>query len=241
VRCQEEKKDRMSAACVGWAELAKANGEAVFAKERSFSSAPDQPSLRFAAGESSRQRQWKEVRKVPRSNYPSSLIPEASTRTGKEKSMKWMRFVWVLLICLFALTAFAQQPSQGTMDSVRDSLKAQKRAFVAVNMKLTDAEDPKFWPVYDSYQKDLDKIYERMAAMIVDYARNYDTLTDGKANQLLITNLALEGDLLKLGESYLAKFSAVLPQKKVARYYQLENKIQAVIRYDLADQIPLVK
>jgi hypothetical protein len=77
--------------------------------------------------------------------------------------------------------------------------------------------------------------------VIGDYARNYNTLTDGKANQLLITNLALEKDLLKLRESYLAKFSAVLPQKKVARYYQLENKIQAVIRYDLADQIPLVK
>jgi len=155
--------------------------------------------------------------------------------------MKWMRLVCTLIICSFALTAFAQQTSQGTMDSVRDSLKAQKRAFVAVNMQLTDAEDAKFWPVYDSYQKDLGKINEKIAAMIVDYARNYDTLTDGKANQLLITNLALEKDLLKLKESYLAKFSAVLPQKKVARYYQLENKIQAVIRFDLADQIPLAK
>ena len=155
--------------------------------------------------------------------------------------MKWMRLVCTLIICSFALTAFAQQTSQGTMDAVRDSLKAQKRAFVGVNMQLTDAEDAKFWPVYDSYQKDLGKINEKIAAMIVDYARNYDTLTDGKANQLLITNLALEKDLLKLKESYLAKFSAVLPQKKVARYYQLENKIQAVIRFDLADQIPLAK
>jgi len=155
--------------------------------------------------------------------------------------MKWMRLVCTLIICSFALTAFAQQTSQGTMDSVRDSLKAQKRAFVAVNMQLTDAEDAKFWPVYDSYQKDLGKINEKIAAMIVDYAKNYETLTDGKANQLLRTNLALDRDLLKLRESYLAKFSAVLPQKKVARYYQLENKIQAVIRFDLADRIPLAK
>ena len=155
--------------------------------------------------------------------------------------MKWMRLVCTLIICSFALTAFAQQPSKGTMDAVRDSLKAQKRAFVGVNMQLTDAEDAKFWPVYDSYQKDLGKINEKIAAMIVDYAKNYETLTDGKANQLLRTNLALDRDLLKLRESYLAKFSAVLPQKKVARYYQLENKIQAVIRFDLADQIPLAK
>jgi len=155
--------------------------------------------------------------------------------------MKWMRWVCTLIICSFAWTAFAQQPSQGTMDAVRESLKAQKRAIIGVNMQLTEAEDAKFWPVYDSYQKDLGKINEKIAAMIVDYARNYNTLTDGKANQLLVTNLALERDLLKLRESYLAKFSAVLPQKKVARYYQIENKIQAVIRYDLAEKIPLAK
>jgi hypothetical protein len=155
--------------------------------------------------------------------------------------MKWMRLVWVLIICSFALTAFAQQASKGTMDALRDSLKAQKRAIIAVNMQLTDAEDAKFWPVYDRYQKDLGKINEKIAAMIVDYARNYETLTDAKANQLLVTHLALEKDLLKLRESYVAKFSAVLPQKKVTRYYQLENKIQAVIRFDLADQIPLAK
>ena len=155
--------------------------------------------------------------------------------------MKWMRWVCTLIICSFALTAFAQQSSQGTMDAVRESLKAQKRAIIGVNMQLTEAEDAKFWPVYDSYQKDLGKINEKIAAMIVDYARNYNTLTDGKANQLLVTNLALERDLLKLRESYLAKFSAVLPQKKVARYYQIENKIQAVIRYDLAEKIPLAK
>jgi hypothetical protein len=127
------------------------------------------------------------------------------------------------------------------MDAVRDALKAQKRAFIGVNMQLTEAEDAKFWPVYDSYQKDLEKINQKIGAMIVDYARNYDNLTDGKASQLLRTNLALEGELLKLRESYLGKFSAALPQKKVARYYQLENKIQAVIRYDLAEKIPLAK
>ena len=158
--------------------------------------------------------------------------------------MKWMRLVWVLLICSFALTAltaFAQEPSKGTMDAVRDSLKAQRKAFIGVNMELTEAEDAKFWPVYESYQKDLGKINEKIAAMIVDYAKNFETLTNEKASELLKTNLALEGELLKLKESYLPKFGAVLPAKKVARYYQLENKIQAVMRYDLAEKIPLVK
>jgi hypothetical protein len=127
------------------------------------------------------------------------------------------------------------------MGAVRDALKAQKRAFIAVNMKLTEGEDAKFWPVYDSYQKDMEKVNQKMGNMIVDYAKNYETLTDPEADQLLKKNLALEKEMLKLKTSYLPKFSAVLPAKKVARYYQLENKIQAVIRYDLAEKIPLVK
>jgi hypothetical protein len=152
-----------------------------------------------------------------------------------------IRLVCLMVICFFALPVFAQQPSGDTMNKVRDALKAQKRALIAVNMQLTEAEDPKFWPVYDSYQKDMEKINQKIGDMIVDYAKNYETLTDPKADDLLKKNLALEKEMFKLKSSYLPKFSAALPAKKVARYYQLESKIQAVIRYDLADKIPLVK
>ena len=155
--------------------------------------------------------------------------------------MSLKRIIVIMVICLIAIPTFAQQVTKNTMDSVRDALKAQKRAFIAVNMQLTESEDAKFWPVYDSYQADLEKINQKIGNLIGDYAKNYETLTDPKADELLKTNLAVEKEMLKLKTSYLPKFSAVLPAKKVARYYQLENKIQAVIRYDLADKIPLVK
>ena len=155
--------------------------------------------------------------------------------------MRLKRIIVVMVICLIAFPAFAQEVTKNTMDSVRDALKAQKRAFVAVNMQLTDAEDAKFWPVYDSYQKDMEKVNQKIGDLILDYAKNYETLTDTKADELLKKNLSLENEILQLKTSYLPKFSAVLPAKKVARYYQLENKIQAVNRYDLAEKIPLVK
>jgi hypothetical protein len=146
-----------------------------------------------------------------------------------------------MVICLIAFPAFAQEVTKNTMDSVREALKAQKRAFIAVNMQLTDAEDAKFWPVYDSYQKDMETMNQKIGDLILDYAKNYETLTDPKADELLKKNLSLEKEILQLKTSYLPKFKAVLPAKKVARYYQLENKIQAVGRYDLAEKIPLVK
>ena len=158
--------------------------------------------------------------------------------------MKWMRLVWVLLICSFALTAltaFAQEPSKGTMDAVRDSLKAQKRVFVGVNMQLTEAEDAKFWPVYDSYQKDLIKLNDRALKNISDYASNMDKMTDDVAKKVLKEHLAIESDRQKLRQSYLPKFEKVLPYKKVMRYYQLENKILAVVMYEAAKQIPLAE
>ena len=155
--------------------------------------------------------------------------------------MKLKRIIVVMVICLIAIPTFAQEVTKNTMDSVRDAMKAQKRAFIAVNMQLTESEDAKFWPVYDSYQADLEKINQKIGNLIGDYAKNYETLTDAKADSLLKTNLSLEKEMLKLKTSYLPKFSAVLPAKKVTRYYQLENKIQAVIRYDLAEKIPLVK
>ena len=155
--------------------------------------------------------------------------------------MRLKRIIVVMVMCLIAFPAFAQEVTKNTMDSVRDALKAQKRAFIAVNMQLTDAEDAKFWPVYDSYQKDMETMNQKIGDLILDYAKNYETLTDPKADELVKKNLSLENEILQLKKTYLPKFKAVLPAKKVARYYQLENKIQAVGRYDLAEKIPLVK
>lgn len=154
---------------------------------------------------------------------------------------KVLYVVCAVMMAVYAVSAFAQEISQGTMDAVRDALKAKKKAFIGLNMQLTEAEDAKFWPVYNSYQKDLDKVNMKVGEMIADYAKNYSALTDEKARELLKTNFALEKELLNLKDSYVPKFSAVLPAKKVARYYQIENKIQAVTRYDMAEKIPLVK
>jgi len=135
----------------------------------------------------------------------------------------------------------AQEGSPKSMELVRDAAKSNKKALIAVNLQLTPAEEKGFWPVYDSYQADLDKITGRLGNLIVDYAKefNADSLSDAKAKELMKNYLACEEDIIKLKKSYLSKFDAVLPGKKVMTYYQLENKIGAVIRYDMAQEIPL--
>lgn len=131
-------------------------------------------------------------------------------------------------------------PSQD-MEILLDKLRADKKLLVSQNMGLTSTEGRDFWPVYDRFQKDLAGIANRKIKLISDYADNYETMSDGVARDILDRFLTIEGDQLKLRKSYLSQFRKVLADKKVARYYQLENKIQALVNFQLAANIPLVQ
>jgi hypothetical protein len=145
------------------------------------------------------------------------------------------------LVFAFAMPAYAQDQPADTMQIVREKIKADKKLFVADNMQLTESEAKVFWPVYDSYQGDLGKINERLVKVINGYAKNFTSMTDDVAEKLITEAIAIETDRTKLMQSYLPKFKKVLPAKKVARYYQLENKIRAVLNFELAANIPLVQ
>jgi hypothetical protein len=145
------------------------------------------------------------------------------------------------VLCLFIAPVCAQDKPADTNQLVREKVQADKKLLVAENMQLTEAEAKVFWPVYESYQKELSKIVDRSKKLIEDYANNYQTMTDATAKKLLDEMVAIENDRLKLKKDYLPKFRKVLSQKKTTRYYQLENKIYAVVSYELAKVIPLVK
>jgi hypothetical protein len=138
-----------------------------------------------------------------------------------------------------ATTAAAQQEPSANMQIVAEKIRADKKLLVAENMGLTEAEAAKFWPVYDAYQVELVN-GERTVALIKSYAASYQTMTDEAADKLLTDMLAIEKDRTALLDKYRGKFAATLSPRKVARYYQIENKIRAIVNYELADAIPLV-
>ena len=156
---------------------------------------------------------------------------------------KTVQIIIILFICLWVAPIFAQELSSKSMDALREAAKSNKKALVALNLKLTETEDKVFWKVYESYQKDIAKVNERLLNLIKDYAKEYKakSLTDEKAKQLTSNYLVIEEDLLKLKKSYLQKVSAVIPDKKAMTYLQIENKIQAIIRFDCAVNIPLAE
>ena len=157
----------------------------------------------------------------------------------------------LLSAVLACVLAFSLQPAsaQGkpaaadNMQILRDKLKADKKLVVASNMDLTEAESKAFWPVYDDYQKELAKINTRTADLIKAYAKEYNagSLTDETAKKMTHELLAIEDAEVRMKHSFLPRLAKVLPGKKVARYLQIEGKIRAVIKYELADGVPLVQ
>jgi len=156
--------------------------------------------------------------------------------------MKLLRLLVIALVAVIAVPAFAQDKPASNMEILRQKIKADKKLVVAANMELTEAEAKGFWPVYDAYQADLQALNERLGKLIVRYADVYNnkTLTNEAAKSLLDEALAIEQAEVSMRQTYAPKLSAALPPTKVARYLQIENKIRAAIKYELAEGIPLV-
>jgi hypothetical protein len=150
---------------------------------------------------------------------------------------------WVVIEQTAPLFAQNQAAADANMQILRDKIKADKKLVVAANMELTDAEAKGFWPVYEAYQKDLQALNERLKKAILSYADDYNnrTLTDEKAKQLADEAIAIDEQEIRMRKACAAKLSSILPGKKAARYLQIENKVRAALRYELAGGIPLVE
>ena len=152
-----------------------------------------------------------------------------------------LRIAVTITLIGFAGSALAQDKPADNMEIVKEKIRTDKKLFIATNMQLTESEVKEFWPVYDAYQAELDRLVAREIKLIEDFAANYETMSNDVAKKLLNDSLLIDSNHLKLRQSYLAKFRGVLSDKKVARFYQLESKIDAVFEFELARKIPLVQ
>ena len=163
------------------------------------------------------------------------------------------QLIKALMVCFLAFplapavaqnkpAAAPNKPAADTMQILREKLKADKKLVVAANMELTEAEAKGFWPIYDEYQKDLAKINKRTADLLQRYAKEYNAgaVKNDEARQMTEELMDIEADEVKRKRAVVAKLNKVLSGKKMARYMQIEQKIRAVVKYELADSVPLM-
>jgi hypothetical protein len=156
--------------------------------------------------------------------------------------MKLLKIMLLVIAATLVTPAFAEDNSSSNMEIQKQKAMADKKALVSANMNLTDAEAKGFWPVYEAYQNDLQNINQQLVSLINSYADQFknNTLTDASSKELLAKMWAIEQTEIDLKREYLPKVSAVLPGVKAVRYIQLEQKLRAALRFELAKGVPLV-
>jgi hypothetical protein len=157
------------------------------------------------------------------------------------RRVRAVMLIGAVLSCLVGGAASAQDKPADQMELLREKARADKKLVVAEALALTEGEAKVFWPVYNAYQSDMITHYDRVAKLLDDYAKAYPSMTDETATRLLGEFLALESNHAALLTRWAPRFEQVLPPRKVARFYQVENKIRALLSYELARDIPLVK
>lgn len=150
------------------------------------------------------------------------------------------------LFCALAFAAMSalaqgQAAPANDMQALRTAVKTDKRALVAKTLELTPAEEKKFWPIYDAYQRALN-VSNRQVALAVEALVGFDRpMSNAFGKQLATELIAADESEIKARRKMQNQLMRALPPKKAARYLQLESKIRAFQDYDLAVAIPLVK
>jgi len=151
----------------------------------------------------------------------------------------------IVLILIVALVVGApgvraQTSETDQLQQLRAQIQADRQAVVAANLGLTETEGTAFWPLYREYRGEIGKVGDRLQKVIQDYARIYESATAEQAKAMVDEMMSIQRADLKVKESYLPKFRKVLPEVKVARLLQIENKIDILIKLELAGAIPLI-
>ena len=146
------------------------------------------------------------------------------------------------LVAALAVSASAGAAENLTdaIEVVRATYKADRQAFVAEALQLTESESAAFWPLYRSYRADMDKLGDGLVKLVLEYADVYPDVPEKRARAMLREYSTLEQKLASKRAWYLKRAAKVIPAAKALRWAQLENRMDLVLRLQLAGRVPLV-
>jgi len=158
------------------------------------------------------------------------------------RSRRALSTAFAVLATLTLMPAAGQaQNLEDQVAVLRQVLTTERQAIVAANMGLSDAQSEIFWPIYRDYRSTVDALVDRRVALIKSFGEHYETLTDEAAGELLDDWFDLQSDRLAAQRRFARRLGRVLPEILVARFFQLEHKIDAAYEVDLSQQIPLIR
>lgn len=123
---------------------------------------------------------------------------------------------------------------------LRSEVGQDRREIVKAAMLLTPSEGLTFWPLYDAYREEMAKVGDRRVRLITDFAANRNAMSEDEAARMTKEALAIDKDKISVREDYVKKMSKVLSARTVARFFQIDAKLDAIVNAELAARIPLV-
>ena len=127
------------------------------------------------------------------------------------------------------------------LNLLRQDLRSKRKQLIAANLKLTDMEATKFWPVYDQYVTELIAINDKKFGLIQEYADNWGKLTDWKSLLFARNWLDMDIAIAQLRQKYVPMVAKVLDGKKTATFFQLDRRIAMMMELQVSSQMPLVQ
>ena len=162
-------------------------------------------------------------------------------------NVKQLRFLWIILAVMLGTQALGRDTDSGAttdpgLSDARALLQVGRIEIIKDELRFTEEEAAAFWPAYEEYQSDLMEVRNRYADLLTTYSDLYraGTVSEEFAERMVDDYLDIEDDLLKIKRKHLDTFREALPARKVTRFYQLENKIDADLEARLALVVPLI-
>ena len=123
---------------------------------------------------------------------------------------------------------------------LRDAVGKDRRDIVKANMLLTNSEAARFWPLYDEYRAEIHKLGDRRVKLITDYAANRNAMSEDEAMRLLKEAIDIDKEKLDIQGDYVKKFNKELSARTTARFFHIEQKLDAIGDAARASKIPLI-
>ena len=149
----------------------------------------------------------------------------------------------LVLFVIFVGAAFgaSAQTEDSSIKLARSAVETERQELLAANLELGEALRDVFWPLYTEYRSAVNKILDAKVEFYERFFSSYETLSDTEALTLLDEHFEFKQQLLDVQKTYSKKMRAVLPGRIVARFFQIENKMDIIVDYEMTGEFPLIK
>ena len=152
--------------------------------------------------------------------------------------MKKLSLIFIMALATFS--SYAQSSFKEDVDVLQSIYGKSKSDLVKQYMNLSDSESAAFTKVYDTYETERKALGQTKFQLLNDYAANYATLTDAKADELAKGTLKNHIAYEKLYEKTYNEAKKAIGAINAAKFIQLEVYLQTIIKSEILEAIPFI-